>query len=498
MNWDLVNCSRAGRWGAGVIVLVAVFFIFGPMATAEFTYQPPGDLVSGSGTGVSDFEVYVPGMRYPIEESPSFANSQVWGHGGMNGPGGGQCDSNNYSYPWWDNFCESRSWEMPFCPSGTGHQGQDIRPATCTDKAHWAVAAEAGDITHIGSYSVNLVAGDGTRHRYLHMDPGTLAVNVGDSVSRGDRLGLVSNAFGGTPTTIHLHYDIRRNVSGMGQAYIPTYMSLVRSYQDLIGQPEEPCGFLEAAGGIIDNDDDCFRLLGNIGTWRTESEGYGASLHWTYAYDGDDPDGYARWTLHFEESGPYRVEVYVETEYAESEQARYVLRAAGGETELRLDQSAAYGWRELGEFEFAADDDEWLGIYDNTGEPFADRLRFVADAIRLTAVVEEPEGDADAGGDLEPGDGDGGAVGDGSADGDGSAGDAQGDGQAEEGDNDGIYSDRSYAVETRSCAQTTAPQPLSMVFLVMVGLFWMIRRREIPQASLGLGITGLRRWTGRG
>ena len=29
-------------------------------------------------------------MRFPMEEGPAFANSQVWGHGGGSGPGGGQ------------------------------------------------------------------------------------------------------------------------------------------------------------------------------------------------------------------------------------------------------------------------------------------------------------------------------------------------------------------------------------------------------------------------
>ncbi len=38
----------------------------------------------------------------------------------------------NYSYPWQDNFCETRDFQAGQCPGGFGHQGQDIRPATCT------------------------------------------------------------------------------------------------------------------------------------------------------------------------------------------------------------------------------------------------------------------------------------------------------------------------------------------------------------------------------
>ena len=382
---------------APALATALIALCFAPTAAADFLYQPPGELVSGSGTGRVDHHVYVEAMRFPIEDSPAFANSQVWGHGGMNGPGGGQCDANNYSYPWWDNFCESRTWEMPLCPSGQGHQGQDIRPATCTDKAHWAVAAEAGTITSIGSYSVYLMTPDGTQHRYLHMDPPSVTVSVGDTVTRGQRLGLVSNAFGGTPTTIHLHYDIQQNISGLGLVYVPTYLSLVRSYQDLIGQSEEPCGITAPAGGIIDNDAPCFRLLGNISTWRTEQAGHGGTLHWTYAYDGAQPDGYARWTLHFQEPGLYQLEVYLEEEFAESRQARYVIQSGGSQQEIRLDQSAASGWRPLGEFRFAGDDQEWVEVYDNTGEPFSERLRFVADALRLTRLDGNHDGDGDAG-----------------------------------------------------------------------------------------------------
>ncbi len=380
---------------AGASVFLVAMLLALSSAAEEFQYMPPGELVEGSGTGLADYNVYVPGMRFPIEEAPAYPNSQVWGHGGMHGPGGGQCHEDNYSYPWWDNYCESRQWDMPLCPSGQGHQGQDIRPRTCDDKTHWAVAAEAGTITHIGSYSVNLTTADGTRHRYLHMDPATLPVSVGDTVQRGQRLGLVSNAFGGTPTTIHLHYDIQQAVDGLGQVYVPTYMSLVESYKDLIGQSSEPCDVVGSQGGVIDNGDPCFRLLGNVSTWRTEEAGHEGSLHWTYAYDGDEPDGYARWILHFEEAGSYVVEAYVEPEYAQSEQARYVVRAAGVEHELFVDQSQAQGWTELGEFDFGADDDEWVEIYDNTGEPLSEWLQFVADALRLTPVVEEPDEDED-------------------------------------------------------------------------------------------------------
>ncbi len=212
-------------------LLAAVSLAATPMVlAATFTYLPPGDLAPGSGTGRVDYQVYLPDMRFPIENAPAYANSQVWGVGGMNGPGGSECHADNYSYPWRDNYCETRSWTMPLCPSGTGHQGQDIRPGTCEDSKHWTVATEGGTITSIGSYSVYLQGDSGVRHRYLHLNHGNLAVWTGKRVEKGDDIGLVSDNFGGGATTIHLHFDMKS-----GGNYIPTYMSLVRSYETLLG-----------------------------------------------------------------------------------------------------------------------------------------------------------------------------------------------------------------------------------------------------------------------
>lgn len=202
-------------------------------AQADFDYAPPGSLEPGSGTGRQDSRLYLSDMRFPIEKTPAFANSQVYRPGGLYGTGGGQCDRSNYSYPWRDNYCESRSHSMPLCPAGRGHQGQDIRPATCRKDVHWTVAAETGTITNIGSYSVWLVGDSGVRHRYLHLNMNRLAVTRGQRIQKGQRIGLVSNSFNGTPTTIHLHYDMYS-----GGRYIPTYMSLVKSYQSLLNQNE--------------------------------------------------------------------------------------------------------------------------------------------------------------------------------------------------------------------------------------------------------------------
>jgi murein DD-endopeptidase MepM/ murein hydrolase activator NlpD len=176
-------------------------------------------------------------MRFPIAAPAAYADSQVYGHGGSNGPGGGQCDAVNYSYPWRDNFCEARAYSTPLCPSGTGHQGQDIRPNSCKAAVYDAVAAEDGVISQIGSYTVYLSADSGRLYRYLHLQMNQLKVHVGDRVTRGQPIGLVSNNFGSTPTTIHLHFEIKEAVSWNGSTittFVPPYSSVVDAYQRLL------------------------------------------------------------------------------------------------------------------------------------------------------------------------------------------------------------------------------------------------------------------------
>jgi murein DD-endopeptidase MepM/ murein hydrolase activator NlpD len=207
---------------------------------AQPSFEPPGDLEPGSGDGLDDSTIYFPGIRFPIENHPAYANSQVYRPGGA--PGGDQCKKANYSYPWRDTYCENRKWSMPLCPAGKGHQGLDIRPSTCKKDTHWAVAAADGVISQIGSFSVTLQTPAGTLYRYLHMNKDHLAVKELDAVKRGAKLGLVSNHYDGTPTTIHLHFDVKDNIvvegTHVGPLFVPPYASVIEAYKSLLnGKP---------------------------------------------------------------------------------------------------------------------------------------------------------------------------------------------------------------------------------------------------------------------
>ncbi len=242
----------------------------------DFTYTPVGQLVpANAGQGYSDTKIWAPGIRYPLQCGPSYPNSQVYNAGGQ--LPGGFCDATNYQYPWHDNFCEKRSAKSQtseLCPAYSKiHQGQDIRAnTTCTNKnLTWrkgpdglyktdypVVAVDDGVISYIGSFSVYLdVLRDGEPERkytYLHMEMDKVhqLIKKGDSVTKGQIIGYLSNQFhlgdDGKPvaneTTPHLHFEIVSAVTTSDGKSVTTwvspYLSLVAAYQALIadGNPD--------------------------------------------------------------------------------------------------------------------------------------------------------------------------------------------------------------------------------------------------------------------
>ena len=215
----------------------------GTAPARTFSYHPPGklhdnDIREGR---VGDRRVYLPDIAFPIDLGSGLhphMNSQIYGYGGggwggSGAPGGTECDTRNYNpFEQRDNFCEVRSWPMPFCPSGSGHQGQDIRPPSCANQKWMAVAAADGVITKVSSFTtVRLKGDDGTVYDYLHLHPRGMRVKRNQRVEKGDPLGYVSNIMGGKRgTTIHLHFAVRQNIEVNGRVknvYVPVYTSLI-------------------------------------------------------------------------------------------------------------------------------------------------------------------------------------------------------------------------------------------------------------------------------
>jgi murein DD-endopeptidase MepM/ murein hydrolase activator NlpD len=220
-----------------------------PPPPPSVVYHAPGDLVPETGQGAADFTVYAPDIAFPVRSAPAFLNSQVNNPGGMN-VAGDQCDTRNYQFPWRDTFCENRSANRSTfnCATKRVHQGVDIRagdPSNClaqrrlptTDhRTIEVVAVDHGVISYVGSYSVELRAG-GRVYRYLHLNPQSLQVRIGQAVFKGQVIGHLSNAFGSTPTTLHLHFEVKQNMEGVGFTWVSPYMTLVQAYERREGRP---------------------------------------------------------------------------------------------------------------------------------------------------------------------------------------------------------------------------------------------------------------------
>jgi MYXO-CTERM domain-containing protein len=165
------------------------------------------------------------------------------------------------------------------------------------------------------------------------------------------------------------------------------------------------CEPVPPLGRIVDDGDLCFEKLGTPAWWHAETDGFDSSLYWTYCSD-TEVDTVGLWHLTFDEAGEYRIEAYTDGDWAQSEQATYRVQHDGDLSPTDVDQSQTDGWTFVGDYQFAAGGDQWVRLEDQTGEPYADRVMIVFDALRLTRLDPDPDGgvvDPDAGTDTDAG-----------------------------------------------------------------------------------------------
>ncbi len=184
----------------------------------------------------------------------------------------------------------------------------------------------------------------------------------------------------------HIHMELNPEAAGLGTPWFSGPMD-----------PPDfgPCGDpIPADGGVIDDTDACFQAFGPSEFWRVEGEGYGGSLRWTNAWKADSPSNWARWRVHLAEAGRYRVEYHNVQQWAVYDSAQYRVRHDGTEDDVYIDLSAgADGWQPIGEFDFAAGEDQWVSVYDNAPVEVGEEQHVIADAIRLVLPdvdIEEP------------------------------------------------------------------------------------------------------------
>jgi hypothetical protein len=222
----------------------------------DFSYRPSGDIVARSGYrkqgGRADFTAYSQ-IRFPLQKTPAFVHSQEFRNRKSSDTPIDEWTGSNTSYPWRDNFCESRSFNVGQCPGGFGHQGQDIRPAPCPpvgegetpscDPKQQAVVAvrDSVVIRSLKQQAVTLQVNTHSEHlrfRYMHMNPATLdadGVLNGRSVDEGEKIGVVSNYLDHpNGTSRHLHFDVQVFTRD-GWLWVNPYVTLISAYERLIG-----------------------------------------------------------------------------------------------------------------------------------------------------------------------------------------------------------------------------------------------------------------------
>jgi hypothetical protein len=220
----------------------------------DFTYRPSGDIIANSGVrkegGRADFTAYSQ-IRFPLERAPAFVHSQSFGRRRVSHAD--EAPGRKDQYPWRDNFCEARSFDVGQCPSGYGHQGEDIRPAPCSllrdhgdaepcdPKQQPVVAVRDGMLIRSRQQqAVALQINTGTEHirfRYMHMNPAAMdadGILNGRIVAEGEKIGVVSNYLDHpNGTTRHLHFDVQVFTRD-GWIWVSPYVTLISAYERLI------------------------------------------------------------------------------------------------------------------------------------------------------------------------------------------------------------------------------------------------------------------------
>ncbi|MBR1193538.1 M23 family peptidase [Bradyrhizobium sp. AUGA SZCCT0160] len=211
----------------------------------DFTYRPSGDIVANSGArkrgGRPDLTSYSQ-IRFPLEKAPAFARSQAFG----------KRKPDERGYPWQDNFCEARSFEVGQCAAGFGHQGQDIRPGacmaqnsespgSCDPKQQAVVAVRDGVLIRslkqqAATLQVN-TRNEHIRFRYMHMNPSSLdadGILNGRQVAEGEKIGVASNYLDfPNGTSLHLHFDVQVFTRD-GWIWVNPYTTLISAYERLL------------------------------------------------------------------------------------------------------------------------------------------------------------------------------------------------------------------------------------------------------------------------
>jgi len=133
---------------------------------------------------------------------------------------------------------------------------------------------------------------------------------------------------------------------------------------------------------IIDDLDEGFIRHGTPQYWWDASIGYRKHMFWTYV-NGDTVDDWAEWRPDLPQCGSYQVSVFIPSQYATTQSAKYEVYHRDGDQVVVISQiDYSDEWVNLGTYNFDAGTKGYVRLTDATGEAFSTRRQVGFDAVR--------------------------------------------------------------------------------------------------------------------
>ncbi len=266
--------------------------------------------------------------------------------------------------------------------------GEEIWAASAGVVSHLRMNMTNGGCDPAFSSDANYITvdhGDGTSIVYVHMQPNSSPLSVGDTVEVGDLVARVGET--GYACGAHLHMQVQETC---GAYYCQSLSGNFADYGDPMAVMQyegtncpECARVLDGRQTVVD-DEDAGCLVRQTTAWWSSYEGHDDHHFYTRAIDEASDESIARWRFGVSVPGDYQVEVFVPEADATTTNAQYQVHHAGGTDQIVVDQSTDKGWQTLGTFEFVGDDGEGIELGDATGEAIGLDRRIAYDAIRLT------------------------------------------------------------------------------------------------------------------
>ena len=133
---------------------------------------------------------------------------------------------------------------------------------------------------------------------------------------------------------------------------------------------------------IIDDLDEGFIRHGTPQYWWEAPIGYRKHMFWTYV-NGDTIDNWAEWRPDLPQCGSYQVSVFIPSQNATTQSAKYEVYHRDGVQVVEVRQIDYYDeWVNLGTYNFGAGTEGYVLLTDATGEPLSTRRQVGFDAVR--------------------------------------------------------------------------------------------------------------------